>query len=210
MAAAGSDQDRSSPPLPSCLTRLGAPGGRRVAAPSPMSGARGCGQVPDLMTTAHRRGGPPTCAVPGAAWDAMPHRVSQGQAQVFLAGKYGAVEELRPLGGGFWSSAYSFSSRRPRAGRPLRANKDWFEADRPPWPSPRRSCPCPRSSKSAKPSTGPTPSQSTASGSTSKMSGLISQTPRVRCWRHCSQRCSGCRKGRTCRLAGTGGPRVAT
>ena len=60
----------------------------------------------------------------------MPHRVSQGQAQEFLAGKYGAVEELRPLGGGFWSSAYSFS----HAGRELvlrfGANKDWFEADR--------------------------------------------------------------------------------
>src|SRR5258708_11885802 len=95
-----------------------------------MFAARGCGQGPDLMTTAHRRGGPPNSAVPGAAWDAMPHRVSQGQAQEFLAGQYGAVEELRPLGGGFWSSAYSFS----HAGRELvlrfGANKDWFEADR--------------------------------------------------------------------------------
>jgi len=53
------------------------------------------------MTTAHRRGGPPNSAVPGAAWDVMPHRVSRGQAQEFLAGKYGAVEEeLRSLGGG--------------------------------------------------------------------------------------------------------------
>src|SRR5258707_1392364 len=45
--------------LASCLTRLGAPGGRPVAAPSSMFAARGCGQGPDLMTTAHRRGGPP-------------------------------------------------------------------------------------------------------------------------------------------------------
>jgi aminoglycoside phosphotransferase (APT) family kinase protein len=61
----------------------------------------------------------------------MPHhQVSRGQAQQFLAGKYGAVAELRPLAGGFWSSAYSFS----HAGRELvlrfGANKDWFEADR--------------------------------------------------------------------------------
>jgi aminoglycoside phosphotransferase (APT) family kinase protein len=60
----------------------------------------------------------------------VPHRVSQSQAHEFLAGKYGAVGEPRPLSGGFWSSAYSFS----QAGRELvvrfGANKDWFEADR--------------------------------------------------------------------------------
>lgn len=60
----------------------------------------------------------------------MPHRVVESQAREFLADKYGAVDELRPLGGGFWSSAYSFS----HAGRALvvrfGANKDWFEADR--------------------------------------------------------------------------------
>ena len=60
----------------------------------------------------------------------VPHRVVESQAREFLAGKYGAVDELRPLGGGFWSSAYSFS----HAGRALvvrfGANKDWFEADR--------------------------------------------------------------------------------
>ncbi|MGH7692809.1 MAG: phosphotransferase family protein [Candidatus Dormibacteria bacterium] len=60
----------------------------------------------------------------------MPHQVSRSEAQEFLAHKYGAVEALRPLGGGFWSSAYSFS----HAGRELvlrfGANRDWFEADR--------------------------------------------------------------------------------
>ena len=60
----------------------------------------------------------------------VPHRVVESQAREFLAGKYGAVDELRPLGGGFWSSAYSFS----HAGRALvvrfGADKDWFEADR--------------------------------------------------------------------------------
>ncbi len=60
----------------------------------------------------------------------MPYRVSQNQAHEFLARKYGAVEELRPLLGGFWSSAYSFH----HAGRELvlrfGAHKDWFEADR--------------------------------------------------------------------------------
>lgn len=82
----------------------------------------------------HRRagvhGGLPTQCVPEATWDAVLHRVSQSQAQEFLAGKYGAVEELRPLRGGFWSSAYSFS----RAGHELvlrfGPNKDWFEIDR--------------------------------------------------------------------------------
>src|SRR5258708_10204998 len=60
----------------------------------------------------------------------MPHRVSQGQAQEFLAGKYGAVEELRPLGGGFWSSAYSFSHDGRELVLRFGAGKDWFEADR--------------------------------------------------------------------------------
>jgi hypothetical protein len=57
-------------------------------------------------------------------------RVVESQARDFLAGKYGTVDELRPLGGGFWSSAYSFS----HAGRALvvrfGSNKEWFEADR--------------------------------------------------------------------------------
>lgn len=52
------------------------------------------------------------------------------QAREFLTGKYGAIEELRTLAGGFWSSAYSFS----HAGRALvlrlGTNKDWFEAER--------------------------------------------------------------------------------
>jgi aminoglycoside phosphotransferase (APT) family kinase protein len=60
----------------------------------------------------------------------MGHRVVESQAREFLAGKYGAVEELRPLGGGFWSSAYAFS----HAGRALVVRfgprADWFEADR--------------------------------------------------------------------------------
>jgi aminoglycoside phosphotransferase (APT) family kinase protein len=58
------------------------------------------------------------------------HLVVENQAHEFLASRYGAVDELRALEGGFWSSAYSFS----RAGRPLvvrfGANRDWFEVDR--------------------------------------------------------------------------------
>jgi aminoglycoside phosphotransferase (APT) family kinase protein len=57
-------------------------------------------------------------------------RVVESQARDFLAGKYGTVEELQPLGGGSWTSAYSFS----HAGRALVVrfgpSKDWFEADR--------------------------------------------------------------------------------
>jgi hypothetical protein len=59
----------------------------------------------------------------------VPQRVSESKTQEFQAVRFGAVEELRPLGGGFWSSACSFS----HAGRELvlrfGANKDWFEAE---------------------------------------------------------------------------------
>jgi aminoglycoside phosphotransferase (APT) family kinase protein len=58
------------------------------------------------------------------------HRVVEGQARDFLAGKYGTVAELETLGGGAWSSAYSFS----HAGQALVVrfgpSKEWFEADR--------------------------------------------------------------------------------
>lgn len=58
------------------------------------------------------------------------HRVAEGEAREFLAERFGRVEELSPLTGGFWSSAYSFT----HAGRELvvrfGANKEWFEADR--------------------------------------------------------------------------------
>ena len=58
------------------------------------------------------------------------HRISPSQAREFLEGRYGAVEELEPLDGGFWSSAYAFG----HAGRELvvrfGTTKDWFEADR--------------------------------------------------------------------------------
>lgn len=60
----------------------------------------------------------------------MGHRVVANQARDFLAGRYGAVDELRRLGGGAWSSAYSFA----HAGRALVVrfgpSREWFEADR--------------------------------------------------------------------------------
>lgn len=60
----------------------------------------------------------------------MGDRVAERQARDFLEDRYGAVEELRPLAGGAWSSAYSFS----HAGRALvvrfGADRDWYEADR--------------------------------------------------------------------------------
>jgi aminoglycoside phosphotransferase (APT) family kinase protein len=68
-----------------------------------------------------------------ASWGNMggvPHRVSQSQAQRFLADRYGAGEKLRPLEGGFWSSAYSFSHADRELVLRFGANKDWFEADR--------------------------------------------------------------------------------
>lgn len=58
------------------------------------------------------------------------HRVKETEARDFLVARYGAVDDLGPLGGGSWTSAYGFS----HAGRPLvvrfGAHKDWFEADR--------------------------------------------------------------------------------
>lgn len=64
-----------------------------------------------------------------ATW-AVGHRVAEREARDLLERKYGAVAELHALGGGSWSSAYSFV----RGGRPLvvrfGARRDWFEAER--------------------------------------------------------------------------------
>ena len=58
------------------------------------------------------------------------HAVAESQAREFLTRRYGAVGELRPLEGGFWSSAYSFSHEGRALVVRFGANKDWFEADR--------------------------------------------------------------------------------
>jgi aminoglycoside phosphotransferase (APT) family kinase protein len=58
------------------------------------------------------------------------HRVSQSQAHEFLANKYDGVKGLRPLDGGFWSSAYSFDHAGAELVLRFGARKDWFEADR--------------------------------------------------------------------------------
>src|SRR4051794_23534931 len=48
----------------------------------------------------------------------------------FLRGRYGHIEDLERLGGGFWSAAYGFTS----GGRELvvrfGSERSWFEADR--------------------------------------------------------------------------------
>ena len=72
------------------IADLGRLGRRRVCALSSMFCARGGGRVPYLMkpcSAAWRT----SCIVlflgehvPGAIWDAVPHRVSQSQAQGFL------------------------------------------------------------------------------------------------------------------------------
>ncbi len=58
------------------------------------------------------------------------HRVAEREARDFLTARFGAIEELQPLTGGAWSSAYSLV----HGGRALVARfartKDWFEADR--------------------------------------------------------------------------------
>ena len=57
-------------------------------------------------------------------------RVAEGEARQFLSSRYGRIEQLEPLAGGFWSSAYGFTVR----GRPLVArfgqSRAFFEADR--------------------------------------------------------------------------------
>jgi hygromycin-B 4-O-kinase len=60
----------------------------------------------------------------------MPHSLSQSQAEAFLVARYGDVQDVRPLTGGFWSAAFAFQ----HAGRELvlrfGSRADWFEADR--------------------------------------------------------------------------------
>jgi aminoglycoside phosphotransferase (APT) family kinase protein len=72
----------------------------------------------------------PSCRSSGASWDTVPQRVSESQAEKFLAGKYDDVEGLQLLGGGFWSSAYAFRHAGNDMVLRFGARKDWFEADR--------------------------------------------------------------------------------
>lgn len=58
------------------------------------------------------------------------HRVNGSQARDFLATRYGLVDEVEPLRGGFWSSAYGFSCAGRRLVVRFGANKEWFEVDR--------------------------------------------------------------------------------
>lgn len=57
-------------------------------------------------------------------------KVSKRQAQDFLAGKYGSVQGLESLAGGFWASAYSFSLDGRELVIRFGPNGSWFEADR--------------------------------------------------------------------------------
>lgn len=59
-----------------------------------------------------------------------PHRVAEHQAREFLEAKYGSVDALQPLVGGFWSSAYSFSNEGRELVVRFGTKKEWFEADR--------------------------------------------------------------------------------
>src|SRR5689334_16213362 len=57
-------------------------------------------------------------------------KTSTGQAEEFLCQRYGQVERLEPLGGGFWSSAYGFSAGGSELVIRFGASREWFEADR--------------------------------------------------------------------------------
>jgi aminoglycoside phosphotransferase (APT) family kinase protein len=59
-----------------------------------------------------------------------PHPVTQDQALEFLVAKYGAVDNVHPLSGGAWSSAYGFSSDGQELVVRFGSNRQWFEADR--------------------------------------------------------------------------------
>jgi aminoglycoside phosphotransferase (APT) family kinase protein len=60
----------------------------------------------------------------------QPHRVPEADARSFLVTRFGAIEALEVLEGGFWSSAFAFV----HDGRALVArfggHREWFEADR--------------------------------------------------------------------------------
>jgi aminoglycoside phosphotransferase (APT) family kinase protein len=60
-----------------------------------------------------------------------PVRIDERQARDFLARRYGRlVDDVRPVGGGAWSSAYSFSHDRRALIVRFGPDKSWFEADR--------------------------------------------------------------------------------
>jgi aminoglycoside phosphotransferase (APT) family kinase protein len=57
-------------------------------------------------------------------------KLAQDQVQSFLAERLGAVSDLEPLGGGFWSAAYSFRSDDRELVARFGSSRAWFEADR--------------------------------------------------------------------------------
>ncbi len=57
-------------------------------------------------------------------------KLSAQEVGTFLAERYGQVEDVEPLDGGFWSSAYSFSAGGQQLVARFGQNRSWFEADR--------------------------------------------------------------------------------
>jgi aminoglycoside phosphotransferase (APT) family kinase protein len=57
-------------------------------------------------------------------------RLSQAEVAAFLADRYGDVDELEPLGGGFWSAAYAFSAQGRQLVIRFGTEPSWYEADR--------------------------------------------------------------------------------
>jgi aminoglycoside phosphotransferase (APT) family kinase protein len=56
--------------------------------------------------------------------------VTDEEVQAFLASRYGRVEGLERLGGGFWSAAYGFRASERELVARFGTERSWFEADR--------------------------------------------------------------------------------
>jgi hypothetical protein len=113
------------------------------------------------------------------------HQVSQSQAQEFLIGKYGAVEDLRPLEGGFWSSAYSFCNTGRELVLRFGARKDWFEADKAAMVFASPELPVPELIEIGDAFDGAYAISSRHYGINLEDVRPDSQTPQAQCWRHC-------------------------
>ena len=62
--------------------------------------------------------------------DPWPPSLSTQYVLDFLSARYGQVEQLERLGGGFWSAAYGFRSAGQELVTRFGADRSWFEADR--------------------------------------------------------------------------------
>jgi hypothetical protein len=137
----------------------------------------------------------------GATW-IVHGRVGESEARDFLARRCGVVEDLQPLGGGAWTSAYSFVL----AGRPLvvrfGTRRDWLEAERAAMAFASPEIPVPEVLEVGDALGGAYAISARHYGINLEDVRPDSPIWRARCWRHCSARSSLCRSAPICRWAG--------